>query len=641
MLPMDHQKRISKWMGVRRPTDLASVDCPLARVSERGSGSRAKPTPRFWLVLGLLILALINCRAASLPLQLAPTLQALPTALENLSATQTALQTASASTPIAPTPSPSVVVATPPLVGEATGTPFTVRVHPDGGLFVGDRVSFEVIAPNGMDLSQAKVSVALEGEEPFAEAKFEEYGIARRTQATLLWVWDTRGLPAGQYRLVFSLEPGGERWVESFTLQSAAALPPESDQVVWAQERSQCCVIYYMTHTAAERDLTDLLERVDRQAQAVEQKLAFQSPEPIIVIFLPRLLGHGGFANNQIHVSYLDRNYTGGLPDMVIHHELVHRLDAALEADYAPSLLVEGIAVYLTGGHFKPEPLMPRAAALLETWGEPQQPGLDWYLSLETLANDFYRSQHEIGYLQAGALVEFMIETWGWEAFADFYGDIPERSTPSQALDEALRLHFGFGLADLEARFIAALRRQPYDAALLADVRLTVQHYDTVRRYQQALDPSAYFMTVWLPDSERMRQEGIVADYLRHPETPLHVVLELMLANAGEALVEGRYPQVEQHLFAVNAVLDALEQGWDNPLDASLLAADFAAAAQALQRDARTFGVLPGAEVKVQRLWIEGDQGRALISLDGARLVEARLTRNAQGTWRVLERGSE
>lgn len=638
---MDRQNRISKWLEERRPTDLASVDRLPARIPERGSGSRAEPTPRFWLVLGLLILALINCRAISLPFQLAPTLQVLPTALENLSATQTALHAAPGAAQIAPTPSSSLAVATPSLLGETTRTPFTVRVHPDGGLFVGDQVSFEVIAPSGVDLSQAKVSVALEGEPPFAEAQFEQYGIVRRPQATLLWVWDTRGLSAGQYRLVFSLEPGGERWAESFTLQPAAALPPGSDQVAWAQERSQCCVIYYMTHTAAARDMADLLERIDRQAQAVGQKLAFNPPDPVAITFLPRLLGHGGFANDQIHVSYLDRNYAGGVPDMVIHHELVHIFDAALEAEYAPSLLVEGLAVYLSGGHFKPEPLMPRAAALLESWGEPQQPGLGWYLSLEALANDFYHSQHEIGYLEAGALVEFMVETWGWEAFADFYGDIPERSTPSQALDEALRLHFGFDLAELEARFIAALRRQPYDAALLADVRLTVQHYDTVRRYQQALDPSAYFMTVWLPDSERMRQEGIVADYLRHPETPLHVVLELMLANAGEALVEGRYPQVEQHLFAANAVLDALEQGWDNPLDASLLAADFAAAAQALQRGAGKFGASPGQGIKIQRLWIEGDQGRALISLDGARLVEARLTRNAQGTWRLLERGSE
>ena len=50
---------------------------------------------------------------------------------------------------------------------------------------------------------------------------------------------------------------------------------------------------------------------------------------------------------------------------VIFHHELVHYLDVRSGGDLKPSMLVEGLAVYLSGGHYKPEPLMPRLAALL------------------------------------------------------------------------------------------------------------------------------------------------------------------------------------------------------------------------------------------------------------------------------------
>ena len=83
------------------------------------------------------------------------------------------------------------------------------------------------------------------------------------------------------------------------------------------------------------------------------------------VVLIPRLLGHGGFTGREIVLSYLDRNYVGGNLAVIFHHELVHYLDVRSGGDLKPSMLVEGLAVYLSGGHYKPEPLMPRLAALL------------------------------------------------------------------------------------------------------------------------------------------------------------------------------------------------------------------------------------------------------------------------------------
>jgi hypothetical protein len=212
------------------------------------------------------------------------------------------------------------------------------------------------------------------------------------------------------------------------------------------------------------------------------------------------------------------------------------------------------LAVYLIGGHFKPEPLIPRAAALLE---------LGWYIPLRTLADDFYPQQHEIGYLEAAALVEYLVETYGWEAFDAFYRDI--HATPdgrdSQAIDAALRKHFQITFAELEGSYLEFLRGQTVPSNVRDDLRLSVQFYDTVRRYQQALDPSAYFMTAWLPDYMTMSQRGIVADFLRHPSGVDNRLIEAMLVNADHSLRAGEYNQAERTLKGVNVLLAVLAAG--------------------------------------------------------------------------------
>jgi hypothetical protein len=52
---------------------------------------------------------------------------------------------------------------------------------------------------------------------------------------------------------------------------------------------------------------------------------------------------------------------------------------------------------------------------------------------------------------------------------------------------------------------------------------------------------------------------GIVADYLRHPEEPVNLTLETMLAAAGGYVAQGQSQAAETYLSAVNGALDALE----------------------------------------------------------------------------------
>ncbi len=122
--------------------------------------------------------------------------------------------------------------------------------------------------------------------------------------------------------------------------------------------------------------------------------------------------------------------------------------------------------------------------------------------------------------------------------------------------ESALQQDFGLDLDDLEARFIAHLGAQPLTPAVAETLRLELQYYDTVRSYQQSLDPSAYFLTAWLLSGKEMRKQGIVADVLRRPAAPENLALELLLEATGAALLQGDLILVGDLLQAAQDVLD-------------------------------------------------------------------------------------
>lgn len=451
-------------------------------------------------------------------------------------------------------PTTQTTTSIPPLPAgtpEPSATPserFITRYHPEVALYAGDLVSLEVLAPTDFDEKNAKVRVSL-GETLLDETTFELYGIARRRQATFYWLWDTKGLNPGPYVLTFSVLPAGPEWKETVTLLPVSAMPRPEQDARWESLTTDCCILHYITNTDAQRDIETLADRVEEQAAKARQNMGVGFDDPVQITFMPRVLGHGGFAADEIYVSYLDENYAGGDPVQVIHHEMIHILDARLGGDYRPSILVEGLATYLSEGHFKIEPILPRAAALFE---------LDWYIPLETLANDFYPSQHEIGYLEGAALIGYLVETHGRDGFDRFYRNLPDPKdkTPAQALDAALAREFGKGLKQTEEDFIRFLRQQPVTPEIVADLRLSVAFYDTVRRYQRMMDSSAYFMTAWLMYGPDVRERNLVADYLRYPNEELNQQIITLLVRADRHLRAGEYAETESLLREVNFILD-------------------------------------------------------------------------------------
>ena len=97
----------------------------------------------------------------------------------------------------------------------------------------------------------------------------------------------------------------------------------------------------------------------------MSKQIGITLDKPIDVTLMSRVVGQGGFTAGSVYLSYLDDNYTGDEMPILFHHEFVHYYDAVAGGKYRPSFFEEGLAVYLSGGHFKPEPLVARAAALL------------------------------------------------------------------------------------------------------------------------------------------------------------------------------------------------------------------------------------------------------------------------------------
>ena len=489
---------------------------------------------------------------------------------------------------------------------------YVVLFHPDDGLFVGDQVSFQILAPHGVNLDKKTFRVSFDQPNKITSlgsADFFLDGFGDQYQAILPWAWDTIRLAPGRYTFSFQINPAGLTWKQTITL--AAPLP---NQPHWVTTTSDCCTYYYISGTAVERDIAQIKSLADAQAKDVASRFNSTFKASIPLELMSRVLGHGGFTSDEIYVSYLDRNYASDQVQMVLHHEMVHLLDGQLGGDLRPTLLVEGLAVYLTGGHFKPEPLLPRAAAL---------PGLGLYLPLPALADDFYVAQHEVGYLEGGALIAYMVNTWGWQGFSDFYRDIkPIANKPQSAsIDAALRTHFNLSFSQLEEQFLNYLAQIPINPDLSSDVRLTVDYYEAMRRYQQVLDPSAYFRQAWLPDAKTMRQKNITADLVRHPDTADNQTIELLLINARQEMVAGNFDQAEQGIRVVNAVLSAIQKNSPNYMAVTPLSQEMAAVVQMLDQ----CGMEP------QDVQLGQQTGQATVIITWPNLENTNLVKTSQG----------
>jgi len=439
-------------------------------------------------------------------------------------------------------------------------------------------VTFDITPHNADQLPLADLGVRVsrltsEGPEVIAEGPVGQPAFDHAPRARLTWAWDTTGLD-GEQRLRVHLDPddriqeGDEDPANNVvtltvSLRPAAARPALEAQATWVTTTTSCCVLHYLTGSPAARDLPALTAQAEQAAALVQTRLHLTATRPISLYLVSRVIGQGGYAAAAVTLSYLDRNYAGRDLRLLLPHEFTHMSDGPL-ANGTPSFLREGLAVWVAGGHFKPEPIPQRAAALRR---------LGDYVPLDQLMEDFYLHQHEAAYLESAAFVAYLVETHGWDRFLAVYGGFGE----AKSLDAVLQATLGADLTAVEADFLRWLDAHPPTPAQERDVRDTIRLFDAVRRYQQAYDPGAYFMSGWFPDPVEGERRGIVADFLRRPTGAESIALEVMLLAAQEGLAAGDLPTVETHLEAVEAVL--MDGRFTHPLAVRYLAVVEASAA--------------------------------------------------------------
>jgi hypothetical protein len=500
-----------------------------------------------------------------------------------------------------PAPSPTVEA---PEAEDATPqdlsiTAEDVQLFPVPRIISGDRVTFGVQphVPLGVTVENVSVDIYVDGQAA-SSSKLEWRNWDGRAQGIYEWVWDTSGHPGNhEIRVVLDsqdvIQEGDEDATNNetvFTVRvgKASERPLEERDASWITSENDCCYVHAMTRTAAYRDLPELLATIDSAVSEVASRLNETPENKFDVYLIDRTIGQGGYAGSELVIVYNDRPYIGGALYELIKHEAVHVIDR----QFAPQrieFLAEGVAVWASGGHYSVQDLQRRAAALL---------AINEYVPLADLADSYYQAQHEIGYLEAGAFVDFLVTQYGWPKVREFYSgtSTSDGATEAEALDTNLQEYFGSSLAELETAWLAQLRSLQPTEAEVADLRSTIRYFETARRYQLAHDATAYFRTAWLPRPGEAIERGNAADFLRRPDSETNLTLEVMLLAAYEAIGVKDYGKA-------NVLLDSIERS----LEQDAAAADpLVGSYEEIVHSAVAFGYEP------QRVTLDGGNATVL-----------------------------
>ncbi len=435
-----------------------------------------------------------------------------------------------------------------------------VFLYPVPEIYAGDQVTFQILAtvPTPVAADTVPVHIYVDGNE-LVSGTLGWRNLAGDAIGLFEWVWDTTN-QIGEHSIQVVLDrddliqngdenPNNNQAMLTAVVQDPALLLPAEANATWVTAETNCCFVHVVSNTAAYRDLTDLLGLVENSFTRASTGLVETLNRKYDVYFIDRVIGQGGYAGSSMVISYLDRQYSSSGLAEVVTHEAVHLIDR----QFAPqriTFLAEGLAVWVSGGHYKQEDLHQRSAALVQ---------IGRYLPLAQLIDDFYPVQHEIGYLEAAGFISYLIDVYGWDQFKSFYVDVTydDAATLSEAMNINLRKYYGVTLGEAEANWLAYLAQVPLQNTTVIDLQTTLRYYDIMRHYQQLYDPTAYFLTAWLPYPQTLEEEGNPADLTRHPETDINIALELMLQEADTVL------RNEDHNRA-NVLLDSVERVLNN-----------------------------------------------------------------------------
>ena len=504
-----------------------------------------------------------------------PTAEIVPTATPIVVPTDTQLP--ATDTPL-PQPTETAIPATDtPIAAEDIADSLFIEddqlnLYPPGIIYAGDKVTFQlaVSIPHSFPANQVMVQVDINGQ-PLTTQPLNGWNLGRETLLLLPQVWDTTGLE-GTHTITFTADPenkiqfGDENPNNNSASYEITVRPPDefftkSTEATWITRKTDHARIHVVSGTAAERDLEKLAIVTEESIVKAIDALTEEPRRVYDVYFVERVIGQGGYAGGSMVISYTDRNYSGGRIEEVLTHEAIHLLDQQISINSRLIFLAEGLAVWGSGGHYKPEELSPRAAALVATGR---------YIPLHQIIDNFYPVQHEIGYLEAGAFVQYLVDTYGWEKFKQLYSRQQASNDGSDAerLSQSLQVEYGKSLEQIEQEWLTMLGEIPLDRNVVADLNGTIRFYNIMRKYQSIHDPTAYFLEAWLPSPNALREQGYTAELTRHPKEPINLVLEVMLTEAEILLRSGNFQQAEVLMGSIERALDN-QNNFIDPLGAT------------------------------------------------------------------------
>ncbi len=475
-----------------------------------------------------------------------------------------------------PTPTARTTSTTVPTVPATAAAPVqvTLSYYPNPAIS-GDVLTFDARIELAPGVSRpATASLALPSEK--IQVEVGQWALGSSLGARWIWAWDTAaysGTVPVTMTLTWPPDAGVADTLEvvvPVTLADPETRSAYERQARWMLREAPGLRLHFISGSAAARDQDMLLEVAQNAYQAISTALGVADNPPVDIYLLDRVYGQGGYATaDWIAITYADRNYAPAQLDLVLQHELTHRLDAALGCQEALTLVREGLAVYLSGGHYRREP----GTFLLSSL---RAAGL--YIPLETLVQDFYTHQHEIGYLEAASLVAFVDAVHGRDGLRTFCAATlsgEDRDERARLLAGAQALGYS-AVADLERAWWAWADREPPQERLAQALHVETALLDTLRAYQQAYDPVAYYLTGVLYDVQLAESRQLTTDFVRAPQSAEAVTLELLLKQGLQAFQVG---QLERAAALTGEVQQVLAQGFPS----SGLAAELRTVVQACQ----------------------------------------------------------
>ena len=493
--------------------------------------------------------------------------------------------------PTTPTPEISEVSRLKP-IGE-------VRAYPGPEHYAGDVLTFEILTKESFDES-VTVKLTLDGHDT-TEVKGQ--GLFDRIVLPL--ALDTTNL-IGKHTVTFATADRRLNQNYSFEVLPADQRPANEENASWLVDETDCCRLHYISDTAAARDIEFIAEQFQQASQEVLSITGGSLNAKLNVYIIDRMWGNGGFAGDDgIVISYADRNYGPKIGEkgleVLARHELTHITHLPGQDGQGIEFNYEGPAVYVAGGHYKPEPLAERAAALYD---------LGYYVPVgESI------QQHELSYLYAAAVLTYIDERYDSDKVWQFLtADVDPKDGKPTPLDTAVQNTLGISLTQFNQDFKAWLESKD-PGKQLDDLRLTIQLQDLRRQYQETYAPPPYSIAWNTADTAGNPQ--YLPMLIREADAPANEATELIIADAQQAIVDADYDMAEQlnqsieNVVTMGSLEDPLAKDY---LDIVL--------------------VLKEADYQVESLDIQGDEATAQVTVDPPTLTELKLQKIDQH-WQI------